>query len=152
MMNFDDNDFNFSDDGNFEFETKLEKLKKFPLYIKAMELLETVDALSASMSKEDSDLYSAILRESAMMIPPKIAGAYGSDNWLICMQNASIIRYHAQYLVTSTTGLLNFTSTDKNYIKVMRDDLKEFRKLFIAWVNTFDKLNKQDSDTWGLFK
>jgi hypothetical protein len=152
-MNYnEDDDMDFSDDAGQDYETKLDKLKKFPLYVKSMELLETVDALCASMSKEDANIYSSILRESAMMIPPKIAGACGSKSWLICMQNAAIIRYHAEYLTTSTFGLESFTSTDRNYIKVMREDLKDFRKLFKEWVSTFDKMDDDGiEDRWGLF-
>lgn len=150
-MNFNDDDYNFSNDDT-DFETRHDRLKKFPLYQKAMEILETVDVLSSSMTEKDKNIYSSILRESAMIIPPKIAGAYGSASWLMCMQNASIIRYHAEYLLTSTTGLNNFTLTDKRYVKVLRTDLEEFKQLFVTWVKSFDKLDKDDcEDDWALF-
>jgi hypothetical protein len=149
-MDFNEDDF--SEEADNEFESRHEKLKKFPLYIKSMEILDTVDAICESMVKKDNDVYSSILRESAMMIPPKIAGAFGSGSWLICMQNAAIIRYHAEYLLTATSGLKHFTKTDKKYIQVMRDDLLEFRDLFAKWVSTFDELEDDDfDDQWGLF-
>ncbi|MCW3077639.1 MAG: hypothetical protein JWO32_2248 [Bacteroidetes bacterium] len=152
-MNLNEDDYNFSNDDDTDFETNHERLKKFPLYVKAMEILETVDALSSSMSEKDKEIYSGILRESAMVIPPKIAGAYGSDNWLICMQNASIIRYHAEYLLSSTAGLISFTLTDKRYVKVLRTDLEEFKQLFITWVNSFEKLGRNNfEDQWAVFK
>ncbi|MGZ4044079.1 MAG: hypothetical protein ACXVO9_12815 [Bacteroidia bacterium] len=152
MWEDDDNDesnFNAEDD----FESNHEKLKKFPLYIKAMEILDTVDALSECMSESDKNVYSGILRESAMIIPAKIAGAFGSNSWLICMQNASIVRYHAEYLLSSTSGLKHFTKTDKNYVQVLRTDILDFQKLFIEWAKSFDSL-KDDGyeDEWGLFK
>lgn len=151
-MDFNEDDFDFSDADN-QFESRHERLKKFPLYIKSMEILDTVDAICESMAQKDNDVYSSILRESAMMIPPKIAGAFGSGSWLISMQNAAIIRYHAEYLLTSTSGLKHFTKTDKKYIQVMRDDLLEFRELFAKWVAEFDDLGNDGlDDQWGLFK
>lgn len=149
-MDFNEDDF--SEEAENEFESRHEKLKKFPLYIKSMEILDTVDAICESMVKKDNDVYSSILRESAMMIPPKIAGAFGSESWLICMQNAAIIRYHAEYLLTATSGLKHFTKTDKKYIQVMREDLLEFREMFAKWVATFEDMEDDDfDDQWGLF-
>jgi hypothetical protein len=142
----------FNEDDSTGFETRHERLKKFPLYIKSMEILDTIDAICASMDSKDHNIYASILRESAMMIPPKIAGAYGSQSWMVCMQNASIIRYHAEYLLTSTSGLKHFTKTDKSYIQVMREDILAFQELFVEWVSTFDKMEDDDfEDKWGLF-
>ena len=127
-------------------------LKTSPVYIKAFEIYNTVNALVESLSDEDKEFYQSILLESSMMLAPKIAGAVGSDSWLICMQNASIIRYHAEYLHTSTSGLRLFTKAQKEYVQLLRAEVEEFRELFKEWVKTFNKLDHEEYvDEWGLF-
>jgi hypothetical protein len=113
---------------------------------------ETVSALIESLPKQAHDMYAGSLMESALIISAKLAGAMGSDSWLICMQNASIIRYHAEYLHTSTSGLKAFTKADKNYVKVLRITMEEFREEFKKWVAEFNALENDDyDDEWGLF-
>ncbi len=157
----DDEDFDF----NFEALTPEEmeelekeqkkrdkKIRTSPVFKKANEVLRTVTALIESLSEEDRKFYESTLTESAMMLSPKIAGAMGSESWLISMQNAAIIRYHAAYLHTSTSGLKMFTSADKDYVQLLRTDMEEFRELFKEWVKSFEKLEDEDyTDEWGLF-
>ena len=147
-MNFNDEDFNEDD---FE-DSEADDFEKSPLYLKAREIMKTVDVLCESMSAKDAEMHSSVLLESAMIIPAKIAGAFGGGSWLICMQNAAIIRYHAQYLHTATSGLKVMTKADKDYIKVMRDEMEEFRELFKQWVESFKQMEDEDyQDEWGLF-
>lgn len=159
-MDFDDNDgFLFEDltpeerdEIEKEEQERKKKIKNHPLYKKANEIYETVSALISSLPDDEQDIYSDILRESSMMLAPKLAGAMGSDSWLICMQNASIVRHHAEYLLTSTSGLPIFTSAQKDYVKVLRNEMQEFRTLFAEWVATFDQMEREDyEDEWGLF-
>lgn len=152
----EDEDFNFeepSDEEREEFEREEKKRRNHPLFLKAKEILTTVDALAMTLTGRDKTMYAHTLRESAMMLAPKIAGAMGSESWILCMQNAAIIRYHAQYLHTATSGLKTMTKADKDYIKVLRDDMEEFRELFKEWVKSFDKIEREewDEDEWGLF-
>lgn len=157
----DDDDFNFNfDDLSDEEKEEIEKqqreerhaLETSPIYIKAFEIYNTVNALVESLSDDDKEFYQSILLESSMILAPKIAGAFGSQSWLICMQNASIIRYHAEYLHTSTSGLRLFTKAQKEYVQLFRTEMEEFRELFKEWVKTFDKLEKEEYvDEWGLF-
>lgn len=159
MEDDDDFDFNFDDLSDeekeeIEKEQKAERLalETSPIYIKAFEIYDTVNALVESLSDEDKEFYQSILLESSMMLAPKIAGAFGSNSWLICMQNASIIRYHAEYLHTSTSGLRLFTKAQKEYVQLFRTEMEEFRELFKEWVKTFDKLEHEEYvDEWGLF-
>ena len=158
-MEDDDFDFNFDDLSDEEKEEiekqereEREALKNNPVYKKALEIFDTVSALVESLSDDDKEFYQSILLESSMMLAPKIAGAFGSDSWLICMQNASIIRYHAEYLHTSSSGLRLFTKAQKEYVQLLRIEVEEFRELFKEWVKTFDKLEKEEYvDEWGLF-
>ena len=157
----DDNDFNFNFDDlspeemkeiEQEQREKNRQLRASPVFKKAKEILDTVTALIESLSEKDRELYESILIESAMMLAPKIAGAMGSENWLISMQNAAIIRYHAEYLLTSTSGLKMFTNAQKEYVQLLRNEMEEFRQLFKGWVKTFEKLEHEEyTDEWGLF-
>jgi DNA replication initiation complex subunit (GINS family) len=158
-MNDDDFNFDFEDlspeeqkELEREFCEKEEKIKKHPLRVKGNEIYEVVSAFIESLEDDAKEMYGSALMESALLINGKLAGAIGSDNWLICMQNASLIRYHAEYIHTSTSGLTAFTNADKDYVKVLRTTMQEFRELFIEWVKTFDSFGKDDyTDEWGLF-
>ncbi len=158
-MEDDDFDFNFDDLSDEEKEEiekqqreEREALENSPIYKKAFEIYETVNALVESLSDDDKEFYQSILLESSMILAPKIAGAFGSDSWLICMQNASIVRYHAEYLLTSTSGLRLFTKAQKEYVQLFRTEMEKFQELFKEWVKTFDKLEKEEYvDEWGLF-
>ena len=152
----EDDDFNlddFSNEENDDFEQKQKNKRSQPIYLKAVDIFRTVEALASSLSGDDKEMYVDTLRESAMMLAPKIAGVIGGDSWILSMQNAAIIRYHAEYLLTATSGLKAFTKADKDYVKVLRDDMEEFRELFKEWVKTFEKIEKEDwdEDEWGLF-
>jgi len=157
----DDNDFNFNfDDLSDEEKEEIEReekarraaIKNNPAYKKAMEIYETVNALVESLDEDGKEMYKSILLESAIMIAPKIAGAIGSESWLLSMQNAAIVRYHAEYLHTSTSGLRMFTKAQKDYVKLLRTEIEEFRELFKEWVKTFHKLDHEEyTDEWGLF-
>ena len=159
MEDDDDFDFNFDDLSDEEKEEidkqhreEQQALKNSPVYKKAFEIYNTVSALVESLSDEDKEFYQSTLLESSMMLAPKIAGAFGSESWLICMQNASIIRYHAEYLHTSTSGLRLFTKAQKEYVQLLRTEMEEFRELFKEWVQTFRNLEHEEYvDEWGLF-
>ena len=158
-MDNDDFDFNLDDLSPEEMEEltkeqqrKDKQIKTSPVFIKANDIFDTVTALIESLSEEDREFYESTLTESAMMLSPKIAGAMSSESWLLSMQNAAIIRYHAEYLHTSTSGLKMFTKAQKEYVQLLRDDMEEFRELFKEWVKSFKNLENEDyTDEWGLF-
>jgi hypothetical protein len=151
-FNYDDLSDEEKEEIDREYQAERKAIRTSPLFRKANEIYSTVSALVESLSDEDKNFYQSILLESASILAPKIAGAMGSGNWIICMQNASLIRYHAEYLLTSTSGLKLFTKAEKDYIQLLRIDMEEFRELFKAWVATFAKLDREEyTDEWGLF-
>src|ERR1044072_1691899 len=96
----DDDDFDFNDDDmsaeereEFEREYQQEKKrqKNHPLFIHANEILNTVRAIVDCFPHEEREMYANTMMESAMIIPAKIAGALGSNSWLLSMQNAALI-------------------------------------------------------------
>lgn len=160
-MNWNEGDMDFNFDNlspeekeelEKEQQEKDKKIKTHPLFLKANDIYKTVEALIHSLPEEEQEIYASTLMESSMILAPKIAGAIGSESWLLCMQNASIIRYHAEYLLTSTSGLKLFTSAQKDYVQILRTEVEEFQTLFKDWVASFTKLDNEDyTDEWGLF-
>lgn len=155
----DDFDFNFEDltpeeqaKIEREMEEKNRRIKNHPLFQKAKEIREIAWTLVDMMPEEDKEMVGSQLLEDASILAPKLAGALESGSWLICMQNASIIRYHAEHLLLFNHTLKEFTTTDKDYIKLLRREMEEFRVLFRKWASTFDQIEKEDyDDDWGLF-
>lgn len=159
-MDLDDDDFDFdSEDMSQEEQDELDKEMKqrekrihdHPLFKKAEAVYQLVSALVESLPQEAREMYAPSLYESSMMLTPKLAGAIGSESWLLSMQNAAIIRYHAQYLLTSTSGLKMFEEVNVDYIKLLRKEIIEFQALFKDWVNSLSNLDDEGEDEWGLF-
>lgn len=130
-----------------------DKTKQLPIYQKAELLFQLVESLAASLSEDNEMLQSMkeIMRTDAMMLPAKIEGAEAGNIYSIRMQNAAIIRFHAISLYTQVGGLsLYDNSIDETFTNHIRNEIKNFRLLFIEWVNSFDTSN-YIWDDWELF-
>lgn len=165
----DENDFgkgfnewweNLSDEEKAEMDREEKEIRNnmtnHPLYKKSHEILEIVEAIIESLPEEEQRMHSPML-ESAMMLAPKFAGAYKCDMWLLVMQNAAIMRYHAEYLTTGTSGfeLFGDGAVDKRYVNLLRTEMKNFKKLFTEWmeeVHAMPKDFEMDGDDWGVFR
>ncbi|MOA56507.1 hypothetical protein D3C78_1805000 [compost metagenome] len=66
------------------------------------------------------------------------------------MESAVIIKIHARELLTQTTLCKMEELVDEKYLQLLRDEIDNFRLLFIDWVNGFDRTNDVPDD-WGLF-
>lgn len=131
-----------------------DELEQFPLYKKAMEIFMLTRGL-AEIIPDDNDFLQEttvkFMMEDAMMIPTKIAGAYGVGLYDLKMENAAIIRKCARELMVRA-GSLRYEDNikDKEYITLLRNVIEEFRLLFIEWVGSFDQWDYV-IDRWGLF-
>ncbi len=119
-----------------------ERIHNHPLYIKAGEIYDIVHSLIETLPEADGrDITPPILTANSSIPQHNVAGAMGIHSWLVHMANASIIRFHAQSLLTQTSGLKMFIpEADESYIKVLREEMIEFRRLFNLWVLTFPTL------------
>ncbi|MBC7863196.1 MAG: hypothetical protein IAF38_09490, partial [Bacteroidia bacterium] len=104
MDEFDSEEPSEEDKRDFEKERKerQNKITGHPVYKQAEEVYRMTEALVASMqpkSKEEDydEAMANLLMQSATIICPKLAGAIGSENYTIAMQNAAIIRDNAEY-------------------------------------------------------
>ncbi len=150
-MNFDDDDFGL-DDLSDEEKEKERYIRNHPLFKKAHEISILVEAIIETLPEDESDVYASALFESSIILAPKLAGALGSGSWLISMQNAALIRYHAEYLLLSNHSLNQIGKIDTNYVALLRTEMEEFKQLFKAWMEEVNKLDHEIfEDDWGLF-
>lgn len=134
--------------------SKRNELEQFPLYQKAEQIFKITQGLVEIVPAENQFLQETTVRfmlEDAMIIPAKIAGAQGVELYDLKMENATIIRKAARDLYVQA-GSLRFHEDvqDKDYVNLLRDEIDEFRLLFIDWVASFDVWN-YIKDDWGLF-
>jgi len=134
--------------------SKRDELEQFPLYQKAEQIFKITQGLVEIVPADNEFLQETTVRfmlEDAMIIPAKIAGAHGIELYDLKMENATIIRKAARDLYIQA-GSLRFEEDilDKDYINLLRDEIDEFRLLFIDWVASFDVWN-YIKDDWGLF-
>jgi hypothetical protein len=125
-----------------------------PIFKKSEQIFKLTHALIEIIPKENEFLQETCARfmmEDAMMISTKISGAEGVDLYDLKMENAAIIRKCARELYVRA-GSLRFEEDikDKEYIELLRNEIEEFRLLFIDWVASFDPWN-YIIDRWGLF-
>ena len=157
----DEEDFDFSYDDLSEEEKKDierqqqeedERLANHPLNIQAHEILNMIDVLLDTCNDETArEMYGRTLRDSAMIIVAKLASGLTSDDYVLSMQKASIIRDHAEYLRLSNHMLNSLEVFDRSYVKAFREEMERFRELFRAWAAEIRTQDNEYQDEWGLF-
>jgi hypothetical protein len=111
---------------------------------------EDAEELDEEDIKTFGEHYKSIMMEDVMIMNAKIRGAEAGDLYSIRMENAVIIKTHAVSLLTATSGLKMMGLSNNKYLQLLRDEIEEFRKLFLEWIQSFDKTN-DIPDGWGLF-
>jgi hypothetical protein len=111
---------------------------------------EDAEELDEEDIKTFGEHYKSIMMEDVMIMNAKIRGAEAGDLYSIRMENAVIIKTHAVSLLTATSGLKMMGLSNNKYLQLLRDEIEEFRKLFLEWTQSFDKTN-DIPDGWGLF-
>lgn len=129
-------------------------LEKLPIYKKAEEIFQLTDALVKTLPTDDEFLQETTVRfmlEDAMIIPVKISGAEAVELYDLKMENAAIIRKAARELYVRA-GSLRYEEDieNKEYTELLRQEIENFRLLFIDWVAKFDPWD-YIIDRWGLF-
>jgi hypothetical protein len=126
-----------------------DELQELPIFKKAEEIRHIVDAIIKMIPPEKDTFH---VRDemfaNACIIGAKIAGAEGGDLYFIRMECAVQIKVAARELLTMTNTLRMEKSCPEEYIKLLRDEIDQFRVLFIDWVADFDKQNERE-DGWG---
>jgi hypothetical protein len=145
----DDDD---NDDNDYDPDEEQRKLEALPIYKKALEILDLTEQIVDTFNEEDrARIHRQNMLEDAMIIPAKIAGAEAMDDYILKMENATIIKIHARSLLTQTSSAKYLHLQDERYLKLLRDEIEAFRILFKQWVTTFENGTTKEGDGWGLF-
>lgn len=148
---WEDDDDNDSDD-DYDPEEEQRKLEALPIYQKALEILDlTQQIVDTFVDEEKAKYHREIMLESAMIIPAKIAGAEAMDDYILKMENATVIKIHARSLLTQTSSAKYLDLQDERYLKLLRDEIEAFRLIFLQWIATFENGTTKEGDGWGLF-
>ncbi|WP_353145283.1 hypothetical protein [Chryseobacterium sp.] len=130
----------------------MQEASYLPIYKKAEEIYETLQIITA-LFPEDNDYLQHLkyhLLEDIMVIQAKISGAEAVKLYDIKMENAAIIRKAARDIMISGNHLELLGFSDAAYYKIIRNQIEDFRILFIDWIATFNPKH-YIVDNWGLF-
>lgn len=154
--NDDFDEASFDDKVNQEAFKEIRKehlrIYSMPIMLKAKQIYDLVSALVETFLDEDDLIYHyrEIMLSDASLLCAKIAGAESGDMYTLRMENAVLVKISAKNLLVQTSGLRMLGISEPHYLQLLRDEIEEFRLLFIAWVSSFDK-KKDFQDDWGLF-
>lgn len=135
-----------------DFEKDLTPQAK-ALYLKGKEILDVVQHITDLIpDEEDNPLFHVKnhMLEDAMKLTVKVVGTAHTDLYDELMEAATIIRKSARDLMVQNHSLEMFDFEEADYFNIVRDQIEDYRLLFIEWVKTFDPWNYVN-DSWGLF-
>ncbi len=104
---------------------------------------------------EEKEEDSFITEQKAMVLGDayeagaKIRSSEAGNMYILRMENASIIRKNGQFVKSSVLNLMMEGEVDEEHGEIIRNEIDNFREMFINWVNTFQK--DEYTDDWGLF-
>jgi hypothetical protein len=126
----------------------IENYRELPIFKKAHEILEITKAITDAIDEEE-DIFQMrdFMMNNAMTMTSKIAGAEGAGLYSLRMENAVLIKLAACELKTQTNMLRMDNLTDSQYIQLLRDEIDNFKPLFIEWIKGFDP-NDDINDGW----
>ena len=126
-----------------------EKYEKLPVFIKAREIGDITRTIVDTIDSE-KDLFNMkeYMLTNAYLLGAKIAAAEGGDLYSIRMENAVLIKIAARELLTQTTMCKHEKLCNQEYLQLLRNEIENFRHLYLAWIKTFDKSNDV-ADGWS---
>ncbi|WP_421872562.1 hypothetical protein [Marinoscillum sp.] len=133
-------------------EEDFNQYMQLPIYKKAEEIYELVQQIANLIPEDNERLMSTkqFMLADAGVLSAKIAGAEAAGLFDIKMEAAAIIRKSAKDLMLHNHSLEAFGFKETSYYQLVRDQIEEFRLLFIDWVAGFDQWD-YIIDRWGLF-
>lgn len=147
---FEDEEAEWDEDGEYDPRKEQEKIYKHPLMIKAKEIIGLTRALVGSLDEARRELYGGLMLEDAMVMSAKFASAESIPDFVLKMEKAVIMKVHAKSLYTMTYQLALEETHAEEHLELLRQAIEEYRKLFIEWIKGLDPAEKYD-DGWGIF-
>ncbi|SKC45444.1 hypothetical protein [Ohtaekwangia koreensis] len=148
MWNDDDEEM---DDADYDPEKERRRVEALPIFQKAEEICELTRRIIDSIDDEEIRMiHSNVMLEDSIVIPEKIASAEAMNDFIMKMENATVVKIHARSLQTQTASLIFEEVLPEEYLRLLRKEIEAFRLLFREWIKTFHKSPKE-GDGWGLF-
>lgn len=149
--------FSFDEEGTRnaamrDIENERIRISNLPLMRKAKQLYKLIHVLVDTFPQDD-DLayhYREIMKADTGQILIRISNAESCPVYTVRMENAVQIKIAAKNILSQTTGLRMLGLIDESYLHLLREELDDFRSLFVKWVSSFDRKTAVDDD-WGLF-
>ena len=147
-------DFNqdpdWEDENEFDPKSMRDRIYSHPLMKKGHELVSLTHAIVGSLDEARRELYGGMMMQDATLICSKFANAEGISDYVLKMENATIMKVHARHLHSMTYQLAMEETHAEEHLNLLRELIGEFKVLFIEWVKSFDPSDRYD-DGWGLF-
>lgn len=146
------NDDQANDEALREIRREHLRINNLPVMKKARHLYVLVRAVVETLPDEDDMAahFREIMLTDAATLGAKIATAEGGDFYTLRMENAVLVKVAARNLLTQLSGLSLLGFSAPHYLQLIREEIEEFRLLFVDWVRTFDA-SRDIQDDWGLF-
>jgi len=123
--------------------------RNLEIFHKGMEIVELTNAIVDCFNDHtEGKMIGELMLENAHIIPAKIANAEGGDLYTHRMDMATLIKLSARELGNQLNLVRHLNLIDKDYVKLLHDELDDFREMFLAWVSGFDHTNDV-SDDWS---
>lgn len=133
-------------------EADFEKHKGLPIYKKSLLLRKLTIEVTKPIDDEDDDFnLKQLMLEHAYMISAKIAGAEAGELYSYRLENALSIKRYANELMTELALCESKNIGDQRYIPLLKEQIEELRRMFVKWVESFDK-SKDVEDAWNLWQ
>jgi hypothetical protein len=133
-------------------DEEFEKHKKVPIYKKSLVIRKLTRAVVDPIDEDHDELnLKQLMLENAYMISSKIAGAEAGELYSYRLENAFSIKRYANELLAEATLCESKKLGNQEYIKPLKDEIEKLRKMFIKWVDSFDK-RKDVEDAWALWQ
>ncbi|GAB3432557.1 hypothetical protein [Niabella aquatica] len=159
LPDWEDDPFGREDEEGEEWKPNPTREACKALYLKWKEIVMMLNGvLETGGDKEDTEdltelsyltAHKQMLLGDAYETGAKIRSSEAGGIYVLRMENAAIIRKNAQHIASSLLLFGTEDQVDDHYVELIRTEIDQFRELFKAWVNTFEK--DEYTDDWGLF-
>ena len=145
------NDERIREEALKDIERERERISAMPIMLKAKQIGRLVSYICETLPPEDlAHHYREIMQSDAGIISGKVSSVEGCSVFSVKMENAVLIKLAAKNLLSQMSGLRLLGYSDPRYIRLLCDEIEEFRVLFVAWISTFDR-RCDLRDGWGIF-
>jgi hypothetical protein len=129
-----------------------ESHKKLPIYKQSLLIRKLTRAVVDFIDEEDDEFnLKQLMLENAYMISSKIMGAEAGELYSYRLENAFSIKRYANELLAELSLCESKEIGNAKYIPQLKEEIEHLRKLFIDWVESFDK-SKDVEDSWALWR